>query len=349
MPRPLRIEIPGGRYHVTARGNERRAIYRDDRDRAHFLELLGTLPARFGTVIHAYVLMENHYHLVVEVPEGNLTQAVQWLNVSYSVWFNRRHERTGHLFQGRFKSHLIEDNEHLADVARYVHLNPVRTGRFKLGKAERAARRQAGTGAPESDLIARRLECLRDYRWSSYPAYRGSKAAPEWLTTTLVGALSGGRSAAERREAWRRYVEAPIRDGVMESPWDELVGGAVLGSKDFYLEALAMVEKRSKDSRGSARRVASAASRTTWDRIVQVVESAKDEKWEAFCNRYGDWGRDAALYLGRQLGRLTLVELGQRAGGLPYPVVGAAISRMAKRLKNESGLRKSMEAMKAQL
>ena len=93
MARPPRIEIPDGRYHLTARGNERRAIFRDDRDREHFLDLLAELPERFGTLLHGFVLMPNHYHLLLQTPEANLSRTGQWLNVSYSVWFNRRHQR----------------------------------------------------------------------------------------------------------------------------------------------------------------------------------------------------------------------------------------------------------------
>jgi len=109
MARALRIQRPGGRYHVTARGNERRAIYREQSDRAHLLELLGELTERFGLRVHAYVLMGNHFHLLVETPEANLSRAMQWLNVSYSVWFNRRHDRVGHLFQGRSKAVVVQD------------------------------------------------------------------------------------------------------------------------------------------------------------------------------------------------------------------------------------------------
>ena len=107
MARPLRIEISGGLYHLTSRGNERRNIYRDTRDREHFLELLAELPGRFGSILHGYVLMNNHYHLVLETPEPNLSRVGQWLNVSYGVWFNRRHDRSGHLFQGRFGSRKL--------------------------------------------------------------------------------------------------------------------------------------------------------------------------------------------------------------------------------------------------
>ena len=133
MARALRIEIEGGRYHVTARGNERRPIFRKDSDRFHFLELLAELPGRFGVRVHAYVLMDNHYHLILETPEANLSRAVQWLNVSYSVWFNRRHRRSGHLLQGRFKAILLEEDQGLQQVARYLHLNPARVMRLELG------------------------------------------------------------------------------------------------------------------------------------------------------------------------------------------------------------------------
>ena len=108
MARALRINLAGGRYHVTARGNERKAIFRDDTDRFHFLELVGEQGERFGTRVHAYVLMDNHFHVLLETPEANLSGAMQWLSVSYSVWFNRRHDRAGHLLQGRFQAVIVE-------------------------------------------------------------------------------------------------------------------------------------------------------------------------------------------------------------------------------------------------
>lgn len=123
MARPLRIEHPGGRYHVTARGNERRAIYRGDSDRFHFLELLAELNERFGSRVHAYVLLDNHFHLLLETPEPNLSRTMQWLGVSYSIWFNQRHGRAGHLFQGRFKAVVVEDDAGWQELARYEYGN----------------------------------------------------------------------------------------------------------------------------------------------------------------------------------------------------------------------------------
>jgi putative transposase len=108
MARPLRIVCPGAWYHITARGNERRDIFRDDKDRLRFLEILAEMVDRFEVCLHAYVLMDNHYHLLLEIRRANLSQSIQWLNVSYSVWFNRRHGRSGHLLQGRFKSVALD-------------------------------------------------------------------------------------------------------------------------------------------------------------------------------------------------------------------------------------------------
>ena len=140
MTRPLRIDVVGGWYHVTARGIERRSVFRNDRDNAHFLELLEEMRERYAVTVHAYVLMGNHYHLLIQTPEANASQALQWLNVSYSAWFNRRHGRCGPLFQGRFKSVLVDGNGGWAlEASVYVHLNPVRVKRLGLDKGGRRA------------------------------------------------------------------------------------------------------------------------------------------------------------------------------------------------------------------
>ena len=122
MARLLRVDRPGLWYHLTARGNEQRLTFRDDRDRDHFLELLAEWTDRFGLRLHAFVLMPNHYHLLAETTEANLSHAMQWLNVSYTVWFNRRHRCVGHLFQGRFKSVIVEPQTWALGLSRYIHL-----------------------------------------------------------------------------------------------------------------------------------------------------------------------------------------------------------------------------------
>jgi putative transposase len=329
MARPLRIELAGGLNHLTARGNERRPIYKDARDREHFLELLAELPARFGSVLHAYVLMDNHYHLVIETPEPNLSRIGQWINVSYGVWYNHRHGRTGHLFRGRFKSHVIEEDGGLMEVSRYVHLNPVRVGKFGLSKGEQRRQRSASAMSRDAHWIKSRIQWLRNYRWSSYPVYQGIRSAPDWLRTEGLLGRCGKATRAKQHAAMKEYVEQPIREGFLESPWERLIGGVVLGSKEFA-ESL---RRGVRTNRTGQSGIKAFEQRVSWKQIVKAVEKVKGEKWESFRDRYGDSGRDAALYLGRHQGRMKLTELAEVAGGIDYLVAGAAVSRFGKRVK----------------
>jgi putative transposase len=196
MARPLRIEFPGALYHVTSRGNARGPIFRDEVDREVFLWRLGGVVREHRWLCHAYCLMTNHYHLLVETPEANLSRGMRRLNGAYSQHFNRRHDRVGHVLQGRFAGILVERDAHLIELARYVVLNPVRAGMV---------------AAPE------------DYRWSSLPATLGLAPTPVWLASGPLLARFGSRT---------RYLEF-VREGVgRDSPWGAL-RGAVLGSAEF--------------------------------------------------------------------------------------------------------------------
>ncbi len=164
MARPLRIQISGGWYHVTSRANRREDLFWDNRDRQRFLGLVSELPGRFRLEIHAFVLMDNHYHLLVRTREPNLSHAVRWLNVTYSRRFNWAHRQVGHVFQGRFKAVVIQDARGVCEVARYVHLNPVRVEGLGLGKVEQRRAKVPGSKDPGAVLVARRLALLDAYR-----------------------------------------------------------------------------------------------------------------------------------------------------------------------------------------
>jgi len=334
MARALRIVCPGGRYHVTARGNERKETFRHDTDRFHFLELLSELGERFGARVHAYVLMDNHHHLLLETPEPNLSRTMQWCNVSYWVWFNLRHRRSGHLLQGRFGADLVQDDAGWQEVARYVHLNPIRLARLGLDKSARAASRAGPIAAPSAELVAERLRTLREYRWSSYPGYAGYREPLNWVWREPLAGLCGGNTEEQRRAALREYTEAPARQSVLESPWERLVGGMVLGTVEFaqaHRQRACGNPREQKPLRAPTR----AAS---WEEIVAALERIKGESWSKFAERHGDWGRDAALWLGRRAGRLRLAELGQLVGDLDYAVVSKAIARFEQRLANHPQL-----------
>jgi REP element-mobilizing transposase RayT len=193
MARPLRIEYEGAVYHVTSRGNGRQSIFLVDSDREAFLEVLSDAVRRFGWICHAYCLMTNHYHLLLETPEANLSRGMRHLNGVYTQAFNRRHARSGHVMQGRFKAILVEKESHLLELARYVVLNPVR---------------------------ARAARSARDWPWSSYRATAGIGEAPEFLTTDWILARFH-RSRARATNLYREFV----KQGRGVDAWAELRGG----------------------------------------------------------------------------------------------------------------------------
>ncbi len=329
MARPVRIDVAGGCYHVTNRGNERRAIFRDDRDRVRFLELLERAVERFGWRVLAYVLMDNHFHLLVQTPQANLSPAMQWVQVAYTIWFNRRHRRAGHLFQGRFKAVLVELESAAWELSRYMHLNPVRVQRLGLDKAAQQRQRAGMSGPPAAAQIQERLKRLGQYAWSSYPAYSGRQKSPRWLSREVVLTLGGAGSRAQRGEAYRRYVEDAIREGLSESPWERLEAGLLLGGREF-------VERMRRRARGDAREqpaLGRLQKRPSFEMIVAVVEKVKGERWEGFRDRYGDWGRDMVLHLGRRRGGLTLRELARRVGGVDYSSVAKAERRFGEQAR----------------
>jgi putative transposase len=182
MPRPPRLIVPGGIYHVTARGNRRQEIYVDDADFEFFLLLLARVAERFGWQVHSYCLMRNHYHLLIETPEPNLSAGMHRLNFLYAQWFNWRHGVDGHLFQGRFYSRLVTSDPHLLELSRYIVLNPVR----------------AGLCSDPSE-----------WRWSSYRACTGSAPPPRFLARQwLLGVFGTTEPAAQ--EAFAAFVaQAP--------------------------------------------------------------------------------------------------------------------------------------------
>ncbi len=202
MARPLRIEFPGAVYHVTSRGNARNRIFNDDQDRETFLTMLGVVVRRYNWLCHAYCLMPNHYHCMIETPDGNLSIGMRQLNGIYTQTYNRRHDKPGHLFQGRFKAILVEKDTYLLELCRYVVLNPVR---------------------------ARLVEKPGAFRWSSYGATGGLRKKPQFLTTDwILGLFDIKRAVAEKR--YRAFVQEGMERA---SPWDDVQGQVLLGREGF--------------------------------------------------------------------------------------------------------------------
>jgi putative transposase len=214
MARPQRIVYEGAVYHVTARGNERRTIFQDAADRGRFLHVLGESVTLFEVRLYLFCLMSNHVHLVVETPRANLGPFMHRLLTAYTVYFNQRHTRGGHLMQGRYGARLVEKDAYLLRLSRYVHLNPVFTA---------AARRRP---------VAERLALLRQYRWSSYRSYIGRDRPLAFVDHAPILATVGAEPP-RRAQAYRRFVESGIEK--IDSPFLEAknASGLCLGSESF--------------------------------------------------------------------------------------------------------------------
>ncbi|MCB1909275.1 MAG: transposase [Rhodocyclaceae bacterium] len=216
MSRPLRLEFCGAVYHVTSRGDRREAIFEDDGDRESFLEILGRVITDFNWLCHAYCLMGNHYHLLIETPDGNLSKGMRQLNGVYTQASNRRHERSGHLFQGRYKAILVDADAYLLELSRYVVLNPVRAGMV----------REPG-----------------EWPWSSYRAMFGPGQCPPWLS--VDGLLS--RFAKRRATAERRYARFVAEGRGLPSIWERLNRQVFLGDDAFVLRSRVALKNVSDD------------------------------------------------------------------------------------------------------
>jgi len=334
--RPLRIRLPNAWHHVINRGLNRMTLFLDNRDREHRLELLSKLPERFGVIIHAYALMDTHDHFLLQVPRNNLDVAMQWFNMSYGVWFNKRHQRLGKVFSSPYKAILVEEDGSWAlDLSRYIHLNPIRTATLGLDKTTRAQEKHGGTLPPSSELITRRLKTLRGYRWSSYPAFAGYRSVPEWLCTAeLWRRVSGNRN--DGTNAYRKWIEEYVRQHVKEIDEEELPHTLVNGSPGFR-ESMRPLLHGDRREQPELRQ---------WDQafpfanIISAVESAKGEPWDAFRERHGDVGRDLVFHLARRHSGLTLRQIGEQSGGLHYVAVSNALRRFNQRLESDRSLQR---------
>jgi putative transposase len=274
MARPLRIELAGALYHVTSRGNERRAIFRSDRDRKTFLSLLGKAARRFGWSVTAWVLMTNHYHLVIQTPEPNLSRGMQWLNGVYAGWFNHVHDRCGHLFQGRFHATLIERETYMAEVLRYVVLNPVRAGM---------------------------VERPEEYRWSSYRATAGLESEPEWLDAGSA-LLSFGTDRVSAQGEYRSFVLVAI--GALDRIWSRVTNQIYLGSDAWTRKMRAVVESRPRST--DHPRLQRAIGRPKMHEVIAAVAKVADVSSTAVRTRGATAVRRLVAWIGWHEGLVTL-------------------------------------------
>jgi putative transposase len=323
MARPLRIEFEEALYHITARGNRRERIFASDADHARFLEIVARSLPRFGVEVHAYVLLPNHFHLLVKTRRANLSRWMHLVMVTYTISFNRRHDKVGHLFQGRYKSLLVEGGSYLLGLSRYLHLNPVR------GK-------MLGTGNPRE-----RRERLRKYPWSSYRGYAGLSRQEEFVTEELVLGELDARGVRESKGRYRRFVEEGLVREI-ENPAEAARWQAVLGSEGF----LQRVRDKMQPQREKRREVKALRRGTTGPdalAIIGRVAAHYDLPIERLLRgkEYGLQARSIAMWTVWQVCELTLRDIGTIFGGMDY----AAVAQRVRRIERDNTVQRDLKRL----
>ena len=310
MARPLRISYPGAFYHITSRGNEQKNIYKSNRDREKFLDYLESATRRYDAVIHAYCLMDNHYHLLLETPSGNLSRIMAHINSACTSYFNSKLKRFGHLFQGRYKAILIEADEYAKELSRYIHLNPVR---------------------------ANLAETPEQYEWSSYCYYTGKKKAPEWLNMDFILGYFG-REVSEAKKNYKNFVGILINKQY-ESPLINVISSTILGTqgfieliKDKYLSA----QKEDRDVPALKTLSRKITIKDIFDEVDRIIK--EDKKLS----------RNIKLYLSRRHTAERLDDIG-RYFGIGGSGVCQAGRRISGQLEKDKPLAKTIKKIESNL
>ncbi len=313
MARLLRVQFEGAIYHVALRGVEQRTLFTEERECARFLERVSDGRETHDVRVYMYCLMGNHAHMLVETPHANLDRFMHGLNTAYTVYFNRRHRRAGHLFQGRYGAVLVEGDEYLLRLSRYLHLNPAFTRKTK------------------SLPLKERLQYLRAYKWSSYPAYTGRAKPDEFMDYGPVLSMFG-RKKKERRSAYRRYVESGIAETdeefiqiIKESPL--AIGGDEFRTKidELYNDLLS---KHAHKEDVSFRRIGKRLDAYTV--VATVCEVLGVEIAEARTHRIDGIVRSVTAKMLCKYAGLTQREAAEELG----LSTGAAVSMQLRRLKS---------------
>ena len=345
MARHARIEYPGALYHVTARGNDRRPIFQTRADREHLLELIGQALERYEVKLYAFVLMTTHYHLVCHTEHPNLSALMHWINTAYTVWTNKRNQRTGHLFEGRYKAIVMENEGYLLSVSAYVHLNPVRVRAWKHKPAEERLRR------------------VVDYPWSSYAAYTKAgwrDAEPVISCERVWGELGAGTEGAGRRRyaeyvrGWLRKEEVEQkkppgqRDESGSNPFSGMGLGCYVGGdqfRDFVQRLLAKDRQLSAELVGYRSWRKDVPMENLLERICTEVGIATASLRQ---RKRNNRDRDVAMYLCREVGERRLRDIAE-AFGVKYAAVSLALKRVREAMADDRLLAAKVEKARTSL
>ena len=296
MARPLRIEYENAFYHVIQRGIERKRIFDHDQDKEKILSYLNSCHLQYKAIFHSYVFMDNHYHLIIQTPQANLSRIMHYLNTSYAVYFNTKYKRTGPLYQSRYKALLVQQDGYLDHLSCYIHLNPVRAGIVK---------------SPQN------------YRYSSCTLFVTGKQPPGWFDTALILSMFG-KNPAKAKQLYIEFVRGNIgkeKDYIK----DNTRSGIVLGDEDFFQEIRdKYIDNEDNDTEIPALK----AGRHTTEPSLDLIKSTT----EKYVKNGGRLCRSVAMYLSRKYTQKKLVEIAIFYGDIQYTAISLAWRRMGERL-----------------
>ena len=320
----MRIQFPGAYYHIMCRGNAKQKIFHHDDDRRKYLSLLVDSLKMYQVRLHVYTLMDNHFHLLIQTLKANCAEFMRRFNVTYTGWFNHRHNRCGHLYQGRYKAFLIDADNYLLEASRYMHLNSVRTPEF------------AKTGFPN------RWHHASSYRWTSLPGYINKKNANHFVYYDQLLLMSGGR------DNYRRFVIEGLKRNI-ENPFKDVKYGLLLGDEYFVKKIRAeCMEEGTKQEQPSYREIV--VKHIEPETIIKCVAEVFEVKESSILNYYGDSElRGIVSELLYRYGNLTQSEIGKILGGISYSGISKLRFRLRRRLTNHPQTVEKYEALEKKM
>ena len=321
MPRRARIKEPTAIYHIMSHSITEFDLFPDDSDKEYFLDLLQKYKEKHNCKVYGYCLMTNHYHLLIETTQPNLSLAMQWLNVSYAAYYNKKRRRSGHLFQGRFKSVLVEADEYFKPLSRYIHLNPVQAGMVN---------------SPD------------EFPWSSYLAFIGKIKTPDCLQTGFLLATFG-RKKKEAVKNYRAYVEG-IDIKTLKDPAADIIGGFILGDIDFvnWVKDTFLLPRNDEKEIPQLKRL---KPKVSLEKILQVVSDefgcSKEKILEK--GRKKNKARSLAIYFARDLSSTTCIKLGDFFGGVSGAAITVGYNKIAGEMGGDKRLKRKVANIKARI
>ena len=322
MARPLRIQYPGAVYHVTHRGNGRKSIFNDDADRYQFLKILFRAQSIYTVLLHGYVLMDNHFHLLVETPRGNLSEFMRYFNITYTSYFNRTHERSGQLYQGRYSSFLIEKEAYLSSVSRYIHINPVRVTELRR--------------KPQKE----QLKYLFEYPWSSLPGFCNLSRRVDMITYAPILEEFGGDHKSGRA-AYKKQIALDLTGD--ETLMDSVVGQSLLGSDTFISMVREKYLPAGKDRDRPA--VGEILKYRSHEEIITSIMEVTGLSKREILTKPGVT-RQIAMDMLYRYGGLTNPKIGQLMG-IDYSTVSQGRKRLRNRLQKDKEIQTVMKEIES--